>query len=225
MLLKDFIEKNIGTDYPVFDIDALALEVLEAMENGPYESLPVLQEGKLLAVVTLQDLLQARHLDDNEALPLRELPLSKPPGFFPEDHLLDVFLRLRLLPGNLVPLSGREGEYLGCVRKIVFYEKIAEIFRLEDDGMTIELDLPSIGLKLSEVIAIIEKNDATVVSFGMYHAPEMVAAFRVQTHDFFRLVTNLEKYGYAIRFSSPFLQEKDDSLREKALEFIRLMDM
>jgi len=53
----------------------------------------------------------------------------------------------------------------------------------------------------------------------------MVIAFRLQTHDLFRLVKNLEKYGYSIRYTSTFFREKDDEMREKALEFIHFMDM
>ena len=53
----------------------------------------------------------------------------------------------------------------------------------------------------------------------------MVVSFRVQTHDLFRLVKNLEKYGYSIRYTSAFFTERADELREKALEFIHFMDM
>jgi hypothetical protein len=225
MFLNDFIEKSLETDYPVFQDDALALEVLELMENGRYDSLPVLHGGILHAMVTVQDLLQSRHLNESETLSLRELPLARPENIVPADNLFDIFSKIRLFPGSIVALSDREGKYLGCIRKSVLYEKAAEAFRLLDDGMTIELDLPANGLKLSGIVSVIEKNDATVMSFGMYHSPDMVAVFRVQTHDFFRLVTNLEKYGYSIRYSSPFFQERDESLMEKAQEFIRLMDM
>lgn len=225
MLLNEFLEINLDPGYPAIEDDAISLEVLQMMENGRYESLPVLRDGKLYAMVTVHDLLQARHLAESEPVPIREMPLAKLEKIFPEEHLFDVFTAIRQVPGAMVPICDREGNYLGCIRKSVLYEKAAEVFRLGDDGMTLELELPSIGLKLSEVIAIIEKNDTTVVSFAINHAPEMVAAFRVQTHDFFRLVKNLEKYGYSIRYSSPFLQEKEESLREKALEFIRLMDM
>jgi hypothetical protein len=225
MFLNDFIEKSLDTSCPAFEDDALALEVLEIMENGRYDSLPVLHEGKLLAMVTVQDLLQARHMEESEAIPLRELPLVKPGNMVPEDNLFDVFAKIRLFPGSIVALSDREGKYLGCIRKSVLYEKAAEAYRLMDEGMTIELDLPANGLKLSEIVSVIEKNDATVMSFGMYHFPDMVAVFRVRTHDFFRLVTNMEKYGYSIRYSSPFFQDRDESLMEKAQEFIRFMDM
>lgn len=225
MLLNDLIEKSLDPAYPAFEDDALSLEVLDVMESGNYDSLPVLHEGRVYAVVTVQDLLQARHLDENEAFPLSELPLLRIECLTPQDHLFDAFSRVRSLPGSAVPLTDKEGRYLGCLRKTLIYEKTGDLLRLGEEGMTIELDLPSVGLKLSEIVAIIEKNDATVVGFGMYHGPEMSAAFRVQTHDFFRLVKNLEKYGYSIRYSSPIFQEKDEALREKALEFIRLMDM
>ena len=95
--------------------------------------------------------------------------------------------------------------------------------------MTLELDIPAFELKLSEVVATLEKNDATVLSFGMYRATSkddsMVLTFRIQTHDLYRLVKNMEKYGYMIRYSSPFFKERDDELRDKALEFIHFMDM
>ena len=32
-------------------------------------------------------------------------------------------------------------------------------------------------------------------------------------------------YGCLMRYTSPFFKEKDDEMREKALEFIRFMDM
>ena len=53
----------------------------------------------------------------------------------------------------------------------------------------------------------------------------MLLPFRVQTHDQFRLVKNVEQYGYAIRYASPLSASEYDELREKALEFIRYMDM
>lgn len=225
MLLSDLFAKHLDAGYPSFEGDALALDVLEMMEKGGYDSVPVLNQGKLCAVVTVKDLLQARHLDESEGVLLRELPLTKLAQTDAQAHIFDIFPSLRLVPGNVLPVSDREGKYIGCISKSVIHETIAEIFRLSDDGMTIELDLPSIGLKLSEILSIFEKNDAAIVSFALYHAPDMVAAFRIQTHDFFRLVRNLEKYGYSIRYSSPFFQEKDESLREKALEFLRMMDM
>ena len=108
-------------------------------------------------------------------------------------------------------------------------EEVAGVFHLNDDGLTLELDVPTFGLKLSEVVAALEKNDAMVLSFGMYHPePEserMLLTFRVQSHDQFRLIKNMEKYGYSIRYTSSLSKAGEDELREKALEFLRFMDM
>ncbi len=225
MFLNECIENSIDIDYPAFEDDALAVEVLSLMQEGHLESLPVLHEGKITAIVTLQDLLSAKEERSIETLPLVEMRLAKAESIGLHEHLFDAFSRIRTFPGSVVPVSEKDGSYLGCIRKMIFYEKTAEVFHLGEEGMTLELDIPSAGLKLSEIISILEKNDATVLSFGTYHAPGMVVTFRVQTHDFYRLVNNLEKYGYSIRYSSKFIQEKDEDLREKALEFIRLMDM
>lgn len=225
MLLNECIENSIDIDYPAFEDDAFAAEVLSLMHEGHLESLPVLHEGKIRAIVTLQDLLSAKDEQNIDSLPIRELNLAKAESIGLHEHLFDAFSRIRSFPGTVIPVSGKDGRYLGCIEKIVLYEKIAEVFHLGEEGMTLELDVPSVGLKLSEIIAILEKNDATVLSVGTYHVPGMIVTFRVLTHDFYRLVKNLEKYGYSIRYSSKFIQEKDEDLREKALEFIRMMDM
>ncbi|NTW82329.1 MAG: CBS domain-containing protein [Chlorobiaceae bacterium] len=225
MFLNECIENSIDIDYPAFEDDALAIEVLNLMHKGNLESLPVLHEGKISAIVTLQDLLSVKDEGNIESLPLKEMYLTKTESIGLHEHLFDAYSRIRSFSGAIVPVSEKDGSYLGCIEKRIFYEKIAEVFHLGEDGMTLELEVPSVGLKLSEIVAILEKNDATVLSLGTYHAPGMIVTFRVQTHDFYRLIKNLEKYGYSIRYSSKSIQEKDEDLREKALEFIRLMDM
>ena len=155
--------------------------------------------------------------------------MKKPQSIGLHEHLFDIFSRIRIFPAPLIPVSKEDGMYAGVMQKVILLEYIAAIFHLGEEGITLELDVPSFDLRLSEVIAALEKNDATILSFGMYPAVPagegMVLTFRLQTHDLFRLVKNLEKYGYLIRYTSPFFKEKDEEMREKALEFIRFMDL
>jgi len=52
-----------------------------------------------------------------------------------------------------------------------------------------------------------------------------VIILRLAARDPFRLVKNLEKYGYVIRYAAPLSAVTDEDLKEKALEFIRFMDL
>lgn len=229
MLLNEYRESLVDTTYP-FVVDEMTVsEAILLLKREGLECAPVLHEGRVTAMVTLSYLLDAGELKKKGALPLKELKLEKAQSVRSHEHLFDLFSRMHSFPSSFIPFSEEDGRYAGVVAKALIIEKISGIFHLGDEGRTLELDVPSLELKLSEVIATIEKNDATVLSFGSYPVfsggEGVVITIRVQTHDLFRLVKNMEKYGYSIRYTSPFFTEGDEELREKALEFIRFMDM
>ncbi len=229
MQLNECVESSLDTTWPVFADDAFAVEALAFMQKGGFECVPVLHEGAVTAMVTITDLLLLEQLQKMKKLRLKDLKLEKVGSIELHEHIFDIFSRMRTFSSSLIAVSEKEGRYVGVIEKAHLLERIATIFHLGKEAVTLELDVPSFDLKLSEVIAALEKNDATVLSFGMYPATpegeEIVVTFRLQTYDLFRLVKNLEQYGYSIRYTSPFFQEKDDEMREKALEFIRFMDM
>jgi signal-transduction protein with cAMP-binding, CBS, and nucleotidyltransferase domain len=229
MLLNDCIESCLDKNYPFVAGDADVAEVLALMQEKRLECLPVLHEGKITAIVTLLDLLPVKYSRKTNKRLLSDLKLKPAESIGRHQHLFDIFSRIRSFPGTIMPVSEEDGKYAGIIEKGTLLDKIASVFHLTEEGMTLELDLPAFELKLSEVIATLEKNDATVLSFGMYHATpsddSILITFKVQTHDLFRLVKNMEKYGYLIRYTSPFFKESDDELRDKALEFIHFMDM
>lgn len=226
MLLNECIEDCLDRTYPSFADDSPAGEVLALMQEKGLQCAPILHEGRVVAVVRPEDLAGSKK---KEGLRLGDLSLTPVKSVAYNEHLFNLFERFRASSDSIIPVSDEDGRYAGVVEKSRVLEKIAMVFHLGQDATTLELDLPSHGLKLSEIIATIEKNDATLLSFGSYYAdPEkesVVLAFRVQTHDQFRLVKNMEKYGYAIRYASPLSASEYDELREKALEFIRYMDM
>ncbi len=229
MLLSECIDQCLDASYPVFQDTLSIKDALARMQEGRLSCAPVVRDGELRAMVTPFDLLMEEPPNAKRELRLKDLRLEMPEKIGLHEHTFDIFRRMRSFPGSFIPVVDDSGRYAGVVRKSMLSESIAEVFHLGDEGMTIEIDVPSFGLKLSEVIAAFEKNDATVLSFGLTPMPSggtgAVETFRIQTHDPFRLVKNMEKYGYSIRYSSPFSSEGEDDLRERALEFIRLMDM
>ena len=225
MLLTECVGHNLDTTCPIFTDDDLVVEVLALMQEEGLDCAPVLHEGSIWAMVTILDLLPVQHSKKR----LKELKLGHAESIGLHEHLFEIIARMDSFSCALIPVSEGDGHYVGVVEKAMLFEHFTDIFHLGEEGVTLELDVPSSDLKLSQVIATLEKNDATVLSCGMYPAvPEgmgMVVTFRLQTHDLFRLVANLEKYGYLIRYTSPFFRIKDDEMREKALEVMRFMDM
>lgn len=229
MLLNECIESCLDKNYPFFADNIDIGEALAFMQEKRLECIPVLHDGKVTAMVTLLDLLPFHQSTNINTQILSDLKLNQVESIGRQEHLFDVFSKMNSFPIPVIPVSEKDGKYAGIIQKAALVDNIAGVFHLSAEGMTLELDIPAFELKLSEVIATLEKNDATVLSFGMYPATSkedgMVLTFRIQTHDLYRLVKNMEKYGYMIRYSSPFFKERDDELRDKALEFIHFMDM
>jgi acetoin utilization protein AcuB len=230
MLQSQFIEAHLETDCPVFYDDDFVADVLPIMQRQHVSCAPVLSGGKPERLVTLPDLLAAEQTTDSDTLRLKELPLPQASGVEAGEHLFDIFRRLPHFPCDVVPVADDKGMFAGVIDKQQVIEQVARIFHVGDDSLTLELEVPKSGVKLSEIIALLERNDATILSFGMYTATSdnhesIILSFRLQTHDFFRLVQNLEHYGYQVHYTSQMFNAEDEVLREKAREILYLIDL
>ncbi|TLU84870.1 MAG: CBS domain-containing protein [Chlorobium sp.] len=225
MIVSELIADSLDTTSPVFGSAELVEQVFSLMQRRGVEYAPVLHERQVEAVVSLSDLLPLQKSNK----PLKELKLKKAESIGLHEHLFDIFPKVCSLPGTIIPVSDKDGHFVGVVDKTLFFKQIGAVFHLGAEEVTLELDVPFYDFKLSEVVATLEKNDATVLSFGMYETvvpgKGKVITFRLQTHDLFRLIKNFENYGYQIRYASPLFKEKDDEMREKALEVMRFMEM
>lgn len=230
--MMSIVQRYIDEDYPVFQASDKVTDVLLRFEEQGLQDAPVLKNGKLLAFVSVDDLREAS-LADEEAgsgLRLENLPLDPPETVRVDQHILDVFEQLSNSSiAEILPVTGEDGEYEGIVEKSGLLQEIAILFHFSEAGATLEIEAPALGVKVSEIISVIEKNDAMVLSFGVAEpepgAQTMVMTFRIQCQDIYRLITNLEKYGYFIRYAKSSAGGGADELREKALEFMRYIDM
>ncbi len=224
------IERYIDVDYPVFQASDKVSVLLPLLDATAFKEAPVLQDGRLLAVVKASDLTGIPETDLQQDLRLDRMSFGEPETVREDEHILDVFERLVVTgTGHILCVTDQDSFYKGIVDPADILRQIAQLFHFSESGSTLEIEAPALGVKVSEIIAVIEKNDAMVLSFGIVE-PEpgsqtMVMTFRVQSSDVFRLVTNLEKYGYHIRYAIPSANGGVDELREKALEFMRYIDM
>ncbi|MDT9547163.1 MAG: CBS domain-containing protein [Chlorobium sp.] len=227
MVLNDSIQSSLDVSYPAFEDSKTIQELLAFMSREGLFCVPVCHKGRFSGIVHLDELEKAA---EGAAEKLRDLNFPVTPSATADEHVLALFSRMGFFPETIIPVVDAEtGDYLGIVHKERLFMRMVEVFHLAGDSMTLELEVPAFGLNVSEVIAVLEKNDATVLSFGSYHpSPEgesRVLCMRLQVHDAYHLVKTLEQYGYLIRYAAPLSGGDDEDLREKALEFIRVMDL
>lgn len=229
--MMSVVQKYIEQDYPVFQASETAKDALVQLDEQGLREAPVMKEGKLLAVVSIDDLRLALDEEgaDKTGLQLEHMVLENPEPVRPDEHILDIYEKLGNTPPDILAVISEGSGYEGIITKSGILEQIGLLYHFSEKGATLELEAPALGVKVSEIISVIEKNDAMVLSFGIAEpdpgAQSMVMTFRIQCQDIYRLVTNLEEYGYLIRYARLSEDGRVDELREKALEFMRYIDM
>ncbi len=226
------VEKYVDSDYPFFQTSEPAASTLAQFEELGLDLAPVLKDENFQGLIHISSLREAMasEVGEGREMALQSLPLQECHIADPEEHIMDVFGRFAGIsdPDYLCVVS-KDGVFRGMLSKTEAIRAIGRIFHVSEGGVTLELEAPALGVNVSEIVGVIEKNDATVLSFGITE-PEpgdqmMVMTFRLHSGDVYRLVKNLEKYGYYIRYARPTAGDGVDELREKALEFMRYIDM
>ncbi|NTW52461.1 MAG: CBS domain-containing protein [Chlorobiaceae bacterium] len=219
----------IETDYPVFSLDEPAAQVARKLADGAVAYAPVLDGGVYAGMVSLSGLLAGRKGWPAAKTALVASELDAVPAFALDEQIFEKLPAVAAIKGDVIPLIDDQGLYAGAVSKKGILGFLAARFHAGDGSSTLEIEVPPKGARLSELIDTIEKNDASIISFTAWPSGAtgegLILFFRVVTHDFFRLIRNMENYGYLIRYHSPFPDAGYDELREKALEFIRYMEM
>jgi CBS domain-containing protein len=219
----------IEEDYPVFALDDAAGEAARRLVERRVGLAPVIDGDRYAGMATLSGLLAGNRGWPSAKTAVRSSVLERVPVFGPDTELIEGLKAFVAIGSEAVPLADDDGTFAGIVTRRAVMEALAALFHAEDGSSSLEIEVPPPGARLSEMIAVIEKNDASIVSFSSKPSGKtgdgQLLLFRVMTHDFFRLVRNLEKYGYLVSYHSPFPDAGYDEMREKALEFIRYMDM
>ena len=215
--------------YPVFDVDDPTAGVLRRLLDARLGSAPVVEKGRYIGLVSVSELLRGRKGFPAPTVKLRSASLVHVPAFGTHAQVFESLAAVMAVDSDIIPVVDQEGLLEGVVPKRDVLKVLATQFHVDDGGVTIEIEVPPSGARISEIVTAIEKNDAFVLAFSSKPfgsaGDTRLLFFRVLTHDFFRLVRNLENYGYLVRDHSPFPDGGYDEMRERAQEFIRYMDM
>jgi acetoin utilization protein AcuB len=219
----------VEADFPVFALGSSTAEAARRLAGAGCVCAPVLDGERYLGMLFLSALLGGRKGWPTAREKLGAEQLEAVRAYRPDEQLFDNLISVASAKCGVVPLADAEGRYAGVVSSKRILGFLAERIHSGEGGSTLEIEVPPTGAKLSEIIETIEKNDASILSFTSWPTGAAgggsIIFFRVATHDFFRLVRNIENYGYIIRYHSIFPDAGYDELREKALEFIHYMDM
>ncbi|MBO6795061.1 MAG: CBS domain-containing protein [Balneolaceae bacterium] len=220
MLVHEIIDKNIAP-LKVNDSVALALTKLDLLYVTRF---PVVDEGQLIGMVSLDTLIGA----DNEELEISALTLQDSISIPESQHLFEAARTMLVHEQFILPVVDQGQHFVGVIKKRDVLQALGDIFNLESFGSVITIEMIPYDFTLTEVIRLIETEQAKILGVAVEQPNEDNGFYRVSIklnmEDSSNVCSTLQRYGYVVTSQvSSAVMERD--LSERADELIRYLDI
>jgi acetoin utilization protein AcuB len=172
----------------------------EIMIDHHVAHLSVVSGNKLLGIIDEDSLLDASSEDE---------PISHLEAFFSQasvlggGHILDTLHVCSEFKLTLIPVLDQESMYLGSIAALDLLRQIDKIIGAGDPGAVIVLEMDRVNFSFSEIIKLVETNDAQVTQLNTHFDP--VSSFfyitlRINKMEVSDIIATFQRYEYKIKY-------------------------
>jgi len=223
-------KRVVHNNIPVISLDDTLQQALKVLKELRVDGLPVVKKEKLLGIILTSDI--EFNLNEGKCKPedkVSTVELDKPVFARLDVHAYEILKNFDNVPYCYLPVIDAKDNYIGVVYKEDLVDELSEIFRVLEDGTVMEFEVPVEHFRLSDMIKVIEQNDAWVLSMTARPSKRSTSAqivtCKLQTQEPFRLQTTLEKLGYPVVYSSANTVDFLDDMSFKAQEFLKYLEI
>ena len=185
--------------------------------NSKYLHLPVVENGKLLGIVSEEDLWSMH----NQEKPVKNILQRLKQAQVTFEH--DVFEIVKLVNEHdlsLIPVVDK-GRYMGAISIRSILKALASIVAMQSDGGVLILEMNKNDYSMSEMAQIVEGNGAKILSSYISNHREnkmLKVTLKLNVNDLKPIIQTFERYQYTITAhydqseSNNDLHERYDSL-------------
>jgi acetoin utilization protein AcuB len=172
----------------------------ETMTDHQIAHLPIISDNKLLGIISEDTLLESLSEDD---------PLSSLQSFFSHAsvqgiaHMLGTLHVVTEFQLTLIPVLSEESDYLGSISAVDLLRHADKIIGAGDPGAIIVLEMDRVNFAFSEIIKLVETNDAQVTQLNTYF-DQLTSSFyitlRINKMEVSDIVATFQRYEYKIKY-------------------------
>lgn len=159
MIVKDYMTINPHTASP----EDSAKEVAEIMKSLNYRQCPVVEDGKLVGIVTEMDVAEA--LAEKEDVKVGEIMTIDPITIMEDAPIESASDIIRIKNFNSLPVVSQQNKLLGIITVTDILDAMRTTLSFQDKPIKIEV-LMSDKLSLFDVLHLIQNNSERVISFS-----------------------------------------------------------
>ncbi|MGB2691957.1 MAG: CBS domain-containing protein [Thermodesulfobacteriota bacterium] len=188
MLVKDYMTLNPRTVNPQDN----AQEVAEKMKTLNYRQFPVVEDGKLVGIITETDLADA--LTKNEDVSIKDVMVTEPLTLMEDASIENASDIIRIKNFNALPVVSENNDLLGLLTVTDILDALRTTFSFNAKPIKLEVNM-SEELSLFDVLHLIQNNSEKVISFSSAPINRQLSHFWVVDCDLGRVDKVLREHN------------------------------
>lgn len=214
MVARQLISTAVGALNPS-DTGAFALGLMDELNVS---QLPVVNDKEYLGLISDTDIYTLNILEE----PVSSQKFLLNFTYVKENqHIYDVMKLFSSLHLSLLPVVDEKNQYTGCITLPDLVQQFGGMTAIENPGGIIVLEINDKDYLLTEIVQIIESNDAKVLSMYISSHPEstkLEVTLKINKMDVGPILQTFNRYNYIISASftedtyTENLQDRYDSL-------------
>ncbi|MEX0778850.1 MAG: CBS domain-containing protein [Balneolales bacterium] len=217
----------INTDILPLRVADSAETALSSMKEYKVDELPIVDHTtrKLIGIVTKQSLM------DNESgkVSLFAVRRRQPITTSPDEHVFDVAKVMMENKLKLIPVVDEKENFLGVVLRSELFKALSGMLNVSEHGSVITIEQQEQDFSLSEVVRIIESENAKILGIAVQSPNKINEHFRLSIKlnltDLKRVNAALSRYGFIITQESGSPETNTAEYEDRADEFLRFLDL
>lgn len=203
MFVQERMKRNVVTVSPETTIK----EAVRTLKENEYEALPVVENDKLVGVLSVWGIFAAMSdamLDDrefSENTTVREVMNSDPITITPEAIIEEAVYLMEKHDVWALPVVGEDGMLLGIITEWDIYDLFVELLGLEQRGSRITIEIPDKPGQVAAICDIIANERINIISVANFKALNPLKkqlVVRVASQDVVRVVEKIKEAGYRV---------------------------
>jgi acetoin utilization protein AcuB len=188
MLVKDYMTLNPRTVNP----EDSAQEIVEKMKTLNYRQFPVVEDGKLVGIITETDLADA--LIKDKDVSIKDVMVTEPLTLMENASIENASDIIRIKNFNSLPVVSETNELLGLLTVTDILDALRTTFSFNDKPIKLEVNM-SQELSLFDVLHLIQNNSEKVISFSSAPINRQLSLFWVVDCDLERVDKVLREHN------------------------------
>ncbi len=187
--------------------------IIRLMEDQWVKHIPIIEEGKVIAVVAKEELI---NLDPHSKVNLQSLNLT---GKYvnAEHHFLEVIKHMVEYKLTSIPVVLKNMNYLGTITTEELMQHLGNTESISEPGGILVLDLKKQDYSLADIAHIVESEGSTILNLFISASDEIgriEVSIKISTLFLSSILASFERHNYIVK-SSFEENEYTDTLKER----------